>query len=144
MLYLDTEFNGHGGKLISIALVSSTGGEFYGVLPMVEPVNAWVAEHVIPHLARDPEPENELRMRLRFFLEKHSGEDIVADWPDDFAHLLKLMSGPSYEQSFMLPCDMRLLVSGEIEPDVPHNALSDARALMAWHKLSTEAEMATA
>lgn len=30
-IYLDTEFNGHGGELISIALVDENGQDFYGV-----------------------------------------------------------------------------------------------------------------
>ena len=43
------------------------------------------------------------------------------------------MSGPDYERSWMVPCDMRLVVSGDVKPERPHNALSDARALMYWH-----------
>lgn len=40
-LYLDTEFNGFGGSLISAALVSTGGHEWYEVLPCSHP-NAWV------------------------------------------------------------------------------------------------------
>lgn len=139
-LYLDTEFNGHGGELISLALVSDKhGNHFYGVLPLPDRIAPWVAEHVIPFLDKEPEPAEEFRMRLKLFLEKHSGEEIVADWPDDFALLLRVMSGPDYEHSFMVPCDMRLIVSGEVKPEIPHNALSDAIALMRWHVLSRAA-----
>jgi len=133
-LYLDTEFNGHGGELISLALVSDNHGNyFYGVLPLPERIEPWVAEHVIPLLDKEPEPANEFRMRLKLFLEKYAGEEIVADWPDDFALLLRVMSGPDYEHSWMVPCDMRLIVSGDVRPYQPHNALSDAQALMFWH-----------
>lgn len=133
-LYLDTEFNGHGGELMSLALVSDRGPHhFYGVLPLPERLHPWVAEHVVPLLDIEPEPEDVFRMRLRHFLEKFSGEDIVADWPDDFVHLMRVMSGPGYEHSWILPCDMRLVVSGDVKPDRPHNALSDAIALMHWH-----------
>jgi len=135
-LYLDTEFNGHGGQLISLALVSDKGGEFYGVLPEPRVWNAWCFEHVFPKLNQDPEPPDEFRMRLRMFMEKHSGEEIIADWPDDFAHLMQIMSGPSYEHSWMVPCDMRLIVSGDVRPENPHNALSDAHALMRWHAIN--------
>lgn len=139
-LYLDTEFNGHGGDLISLALVSDRGPhKFYGVVPLPEKIAPWVAEHVIPLLDQEPEPRDEFRMRLRHFLEKYSGEDIVADWPDDFAHLMRVMSGPDYERSFMIPCDMRLIVSGDVKPENQHNALSDAHALMHWHHLTKQA-----
>ena len=133
-LYLDTEFNGHGGELMSLALVSDKhGNHFYGVLPLPERLHPWVSEYVVPLLDLAPEPVAEFRMRLHHFLEKHSGEEIVADWPDDFALLMRVMSGPDYEQSWMVPCDMRLIASGDVRPERPHNALSDARALMHWH-----------
>lgn len=132
-LYLDTEFNGHGGELISLALVSDAGPHhFYGVLPLPERIAPWVAEHVIPLLDQAPEPADEFRVRLAHFLEKYSGETIVADWPDDFALLMRVMSGPDYERSWMVPCEMRMIVSGDVKPERPHNALSDALALMYW------------
>lgn len=138
-LYLDTEFNGHGGQLISLALVSDKSpDEFYGVLPFIDAVHPWVAEHVVPVLDREFDMPDEFRMRLRFFLGKHSDEDIVADWPGDFAHLMSAMSGGSYEKSWMLPCTMRLIESGDVKPDRPHNALSDARALMHWHAVNKD------
>jgi hypothetical protein len=139
-LYLDTEFNGHGGELISLAIVSDKHtNHFYGVLPLPKLIHPWVAEHVIPMLDQQPEPADEFRMRLKLFLEKHSGEEIIADWPDDFALLLRVMSGPDYERSWMVPCDMRLIVSGDVRPAMPHNALSDALALMYWHVASRAA-----
>ena len=139
-LYLDTEFNGHGGELMSLAIVSDKHvNHFYGVLPLPERLHPWVSAHVVPLLDQEPEPHDVFRMRLKHFLEKHAGEEIVADWPDDFALLLRVMSGPDYEHSFMVPCDMRLIVSGEVKPERPHNALSDAMALMHWHVLQKSA-----
>lgn len=140
-LYLDTEFNGHGGELISLALVSDRGdgSSFYGVWPLPSQVHPWVAEHVIPKLDSTSEPVDVLRMRLQHYLEKHQGEDIVADWPDDFAHLMRAMSGDAYERSFMVECTLVLVNSGEVRPELPHNALSDAVALMHWHKLAKAA-----
>lgn len=133
-LYLDTEFNGHGGELISLALVSDKGPHrFYGVVPYSAPTHPWVAEHVIPFLDQDAEPKSEFRMRLQMFLERYGEEGVIADWPDDFVHLMQAFSGPIYENSFMLPIDMRLIVSGDVRPEKPHNALSDAEALMRWH-----------
>jgi hypothetical protein len=87
----------------------------------------------VPLLDQEPEPHDVFRMRLHHFLEEHGSEEIIADWPDDFALLLRVMSGPDYERSWMVPCEMRLVVSGDVKPERPHNALSDARALMHWH-----------
>ena len=138
MLYLDTEFNGFGGKLISLALVSDQGSEFYTVLDLPSKVHPWVAEHVVPFLMLDPEPDHLSRFRLKHFLEKHAGEPIIADWPEDFVHLLNCMCEPN-GVSFQIEMDMTLVNSGELKPEVPHNALSDARALMYWHKLARAA-----
>jgi hypothetical protein len=57
------------------------------------------------------------------------------DWPADFEHLMRLMCGCHYGDSFMIPCTMQLIVTpvGEPKPTVPHNALSDAIALRDWH-----------
>jgi hypothetical protein len=133
MLFLDTEFNSHRGSLISLALVSDIDGhEFYGVLPPPANVHPWVAEHVMPLLDREPEPENVFRARLAIYLQRHSGEDIVADWPEDFMHLLDMITMPD-GQRVNVDFDMRLVSGMDCKPDRPHNALSDARALMfAW------------
>lgn len=131
-LYLDTEFNGFGGRLISMALVSSKGGEFYGVLPLPSKVHPWVAEHVVPFLMADAEDEHRFNGRLLHFLKKHNGEYIIADWPEDFTHLLTRICGPGgFMQNIEL--HMSLVQSGPLKPEIPHNALSDARALMKWH-----------
>jgi len=132
-LYLDTEFNGFGGKLMSIGLVSNhSGREFYGVLPLSDKIHPWVQEHVVPYLLVESEPWVELRYRLYHFLKIHEHETIYADWPADIEHLMSLL----YEDngmSFNLQLDIRLIQSGKLKPDVPHNALSDAKALMLWH-----------
>ena len=133
MLYLDTEFNGFHGELISIALISSvTGKEFYEVLPLPETIHSWVKKNVIPVLNQQPEPFQTIRHRLYHFLKYHDGEPIVADWPEDLSHLLNLLCEPD-GVSFRLELDLRLIQSGELHSEIHHNALSDARALMHWH-----------
>jgi hypothetical protein len=133
MLFLDCEFDGHGGALISMALVSDKGGEFYGVLPLPENVHPWVAEHVIPALDAAPEPLETFRKRLRTFLSHHKGETVVADWPADFGYLMQAFVGPTYDVAWEMDLEMRLITSHGIVPARPHNALSDAIALMAWY-----------
>ena len=54
--FLDTEFNGFGGELISIALVPEYGDqEFYAVLPLPAYLHPWVERHVIPYLGNVPQ-----------------------------------------------------------------------------------------
>lgn len=138
-LYLDTEFDGHGGPLIALAIAGDDGKTWYGIF------NAhcgtdWVAENVAPKLyAEQPTisgDESTLRLSLAEFLRSRSGCTLWADWPADFEHLMHLMCGNSYADSFMVPCRMQLIETppGEPKPEHPHNALSDALALMRWHQ----------
>lgn len=137
-LYLDTEFDGHGGTLISLALVGDNGSKWYGLFDSFcgDP---WVAEHVAPKLyALNPTISGDretVRFSLGEFLTDRAGCTIWADWPADFGHLMSLMCGDSYNESFMIQCTMQLIVTppGEPKPEFPHNALSDAEALMRWH-----------
>lgn len=132
-LYLDTEFNGFGGRLISLALTSSLdNSEFYEVLPLPSKVHPWVQEHVVPFLIKDAVSEHVFTHRLINFLQPRQEEVIYADWPADFVHLLEqLYSGNGFQYQ-IFPC-LQLINSGKLYPDIPHNALSDARALKEWH-----------
>lgn len=142
-LWLDVEFNGHGGELISLALAAEEGPHWYALNPRFfsfgHAINPWVRENVIPVMSSLPRTGafaniGELRASLYEYLLSRAGCTIYADWPDDFAHLMRLMSGQSYEQSFVVPCTMVLLSESEPKPEIPHNALSDAIALMRWHQ----------
>jgi hypothetical protein len=136
---LDSEFDGHGGDLVSLALAAEDGAHWYGVFETVV-MDGWVQEHVEPHLyTMKPTiqgDEDVLRFSLKEYLLSRSGCTIYADWPADFEHLMRLMCGGHYGESFMIPCTMQLIVTppGEPKPEIPHNALSDAIALMKWHK----------
>lgn len=133
-LYLDTEFNGHGGELISLGLAAIDGQHWYNVMPEPRVWNEWVFENVFPHLDKMPVDPEFFRASLREYLSCREGCTIYADWPDDFAHLMRLMSGPKYETSWMIGCNLVLLRESEPKPVTPHNALSDAVALMKWHE----------
>lgn len=132
-LYLDTEFNGHGGELISLAIAAEDGRHWYNVMPEPRVWNEWVFEHVFPHLDKPPVEADFFRASLHEYLRQREGATIYADWPDDFAHLMRLMSGPAYEKSWMVGCRLVLLTESDPKPEKPHNALSDAIALMEWH-----------
>lgn len=134
-LYLDTEFNGHGGQLLSIALVSNNvgtfGRDFYAeVAEVTEVLDPWVLENVIPKFKGVPTPRAQIREDLRRYLLSFDNPVVVADWYADFVHFFGLFEGDDFRSSFDLPV-RTVLLSGpsDIRPEVPHNAWSDARAL---------------
>lgn len=131
VLYLDTEFDGFGGALLSMALYAPDGKYFYEVINRPA-TNPWVKKHVVPFFNQKPIEESDFRLRLHTFLLVHNGCTIVADWPEDFIHLLRYCCA---ENGWMLNVKFtaQLVASGPLTPDVPHNALSDAVALSKWH-----------
>ena len=131
-LYLDCEFSNFHGNLISLALASTTGKHWYRVLPLPTDTNPWVMEHVVPFLNQEPDEPTFFRHSLWEYLRTHRDEEIIADWPEDFAHLMRQLCEPN-GMAPALQLEMRLIQSGELKPDIPHNALSDAIALMHWH-----------
>lgn len=128
-VYIDTEFNGFQGELISMALVSEHGQEFYEVLECKDPT-PWVAEHVMPYLEQEPVTKDVFQSRLMLFLHWFDEITIVADWPDDIKYFCEsLITGPGASMNhppitFVLD---RTLSSEDSK--VPHNALHDARAI---------------
>ena len=141
-LFLDTEFNEFGGELISMALVCDKRcHEWYQVLAIPENPGAFVAEHVLPKLEKEPVGAEVFNLSLQSFLESIGDCEIIADWPADFEHLCAQMCGAGARLGWRLPiqCTMRLINSGELHPTIPHNALSDARALRDWFKENANA-----
>lgn len=142
--FLDTEFNGFGGELISLALVSEFGDQdFYVSLPLPEKIHSWVAQNVIPYLRFvPPGVDHELsRVEAAQYLETYLANDpdpiIVADWPDDlgyFCHLL--VTGPG-EMIGINGLRLELIngagFSAAVNSKVPHNALHDAYALKKFY-----------
>lgn len=137
--YLDCEFNGFGGELISLALVSEDlEKRFYKVLPYEHmQLDPWVAKHVIPVLHRKPtSSRSAFSNDLSHFLLEYAVKNeitIVADWPEDIRYLCEsLIIGPgrmvnSPNITFIL--DRVTLVNTANYSLVPHNALEDAIAL---------------
>ena len=138
--FLDTEFNGFGGELLSLALVPEDGEEFYVTLDCPDPPHKWVERNVLPYLDSVPYSLQSPRVgrieaaqALAAYLATDPEPDIVADWPDDIAHFCRLlMTGPA--TMVAVPAlSLRLLslsgFSSAANSAVPHNALHDARAL---------------
>lgn len=139
--FLDTEFNGYGGELISIALVPEYGDdEYYAVLPLPEEIHPWVVRNVLPYLGSvppglvsEPIPRSVVAREIARYLASDEIPLIVADWPEDIAHFCNLLvTGPGAMPSIG---DLRFHFlsspgfSTSENSRVPHNALHDARAL---------------
>ena len=130
-LFLDCEFNGFGGELISMALVDENECYFYEVLPCDAPI-AWVAEHVIPILNQPALSMQQFQSQLRNFLFHYDSVHIIADWPEDLSLFLNsLILG--FGTSMTTPPMTLELYNKQHELNVPsaqpHNALQDALAL---------------
>jgi hypothetical protein len=128
-LWLDTEYNGFQGALISMALVDEDGREWYEVLPCEAPL-PWVSANVIPVLGKQATTRERLSKSLAAWLRKYESITVMADWPEDFSHFcLALVTGPG--KSYVVPpLTMQLLRSSvALDSAQPHNALADAKAL---------------
>lgn len=134
--FLDTEFNGFGGELISIALVPEDDGlaPFYAAAECENPT-PWVAEQIIPRLDVEQVSRSRLGDRFAAYLIDDPEPVLVADWPEDIAHAARLLViGPG----LMKPVrNIRFdlvdgsLVSSGMGSAVPHNAYHDALRLRA-------------
>lgn len=138
-LFLDTEYDGFGGELISMALVPEEvlpwlGEYFYEVLAVPTQPGDFVREHVLPKLLKDPIGQDRFDSRLLAFVHQHEGCEIIADWPADFEHLCASMTRLGRSVGWRCPVEftMRLVNTPELKPKTPHNALSDACALRDW------------
>ncbi len=138
--FMDTEFNGFGGELLSLALVPEDGEEFYVTLEPADPPHSWVQRNVIPYLDSVPFalasprlPRTDASNALAAYLALDPEPEVIADWPDDIAHFCQLlMTGPGTMVA-VRPLRFQLVSLIGFSPAnnsaVPHNALHDARAL---------------
>jgi hypothetical protein len=131
-LFIDGEWNSFGGDLISLALVSEDGREFYEVLGCDNP-DPWVAENVMPKLEKEPIPFVIFQLELAKYLMQFEFDSVhvIADWPEDIMWFCKvLIVGPGIRLDTP-PLTMEVLRVDTVSED-PHNALADARALRDW------------
>ena len=139
--FLDTEYNGFGGALLSLALVpEDKGEEFYVTIACDDLLDPWVERHVMPYLDTVPESLRGPRLTRRHAADALAhwlvGDDdpwIVADWPEDLSQLaMLLVTGPGKMLTvpgMTLRFEPLAGFSTAANSKVPHNALHDARAL---------------
>jgi hypothetical protein len=138
--FLDTEYNGMGGELLSLALVPDDGDELYLTLQPQEPLREWVERHVLPYLDSVPEQLSCPRLTRKDAAEalerylRHDQEPLIyADWPEDIAQMCDLMVTGEGDMVDVRNATFQLVpmtnFSTAANSKVPHNALHDARAL---------------
>lgn len=135
--FLDTEFNGFGNELISIALVGEDDRSFYAIVDCPEP-QPWVAEHVIPFLEQcpvtphRPKDKKELAYMLAEFINGDASPSlaIFADWSDDlrlFYGSLTFGDAAPRIRPFMTAIQQIDYREVTFVNECPHNAWWDAK-----------------
>ena len=146
---IDTEFDGHGGPLISLALVPEKGDPFYFVT-FHKPADPWVEENVMPYVFHNLEGiymyqvianEASLGFYLREYLANENDVTIIADSAIDIGRFCQHIHSNGAGEYVSNELDR---ISFEVHnvdcwpnnlgPEaVQHNAYWDAVAL--WEKL---------
>lgn len=127
-IFLDTEFNGWHGELISIGLTAEDGRELYGVLGCENPL-PWVKENVMPWLMADDISLQRLQEQLWAYLHKFDRVHIIADWPTDLVHFHNLLLVGEGNMMVVPKITTELVRGLQTDSLIPHNAIEDARAL---------------
>ena len=137
--FLDTEFNGFGGELMSVGLAAERGEDYYVALPLPTSINDWVARHVVPYLHSVPDGIDLSLDRVAAahevaaYLATDRDPLIVADWPEDIALFCRLLMPAATDVVDLPGLRFEYLrtpgFSTARNSKVPHNALHDARAL---------------
>ena len=137
--FIDTEFNGFGGKLMSMALVPEDVNVpmFYCEIEVKDQLDPWVAVNVAPHMFQAPVSYSEFQIALsRYLLNIEADEiTIVADWPDDIRYFCEAMiTGPGERITMPMNISFVLDLNINYTSAVPHNALHDAMAIRDTYK----------
>jgi len=139
--FLDCEYNGFGGALLSLALVPEDGGEeLYLTFDCEGPIHPWVERNVVPYIGNVPEalklPIMDRRQSaeaIAMYLGHDDAPEILVDWPSDIELFCGLLSFAPGKIVVVPELVFRLIQTGSFSPAensaVPHNALHDARAL---------------
>jgi hypothetical protein len=138
--FLDCEFNGFGGALLSLALVPEDGEELYLVVDCAGPIEPWVERNVVPYLGQVPDAlklpvmgREQAAQAIAMYFGHDLEPEIVADWPSDVELFCGLLSTAPGRMVGVPELRFRLIQTGTFSAAensaVPHNALHDARAL---------------
>jgi hypothetical protein len=139
-IFIDCEFNGFGGDLISMALVADDGQEFYEVLSLEKDweYHPWVASNVVPHLHKDSVSKDVFQAKLWKFINQYEEIHLIADWPDDIKYFcMSLITAPGV--CINTPAKLTIEINRDLNSNgsvILHNALEDAKAIkQKWNEL---------
>lgn len=146
-IFVDCEFNGFGGDLVSMALVP----EDENIHPWYEVVNLpegqryvwdrWVWDNVIPVVGKKAISPDRFRASFLQYIQTFNDPIICADWYTDLVHFFNMFAGEDHSQSIGFACRAELVLIDNYQSETPHNALSDALAIRrAWLGLQEAAE----
>jgi len=139
--YLDCEFDGFEGKLLTMGIASDDGRGLYLIYDTVA-IDPWVQKNVCPIIYDLPEDP-----KIKFignasargaaaiaeFMEHDYQINIITDWPDDIKYFCQsIITGPG--QMIGLPSFSMHVVRVDAYPTdltgaIQHNAMWDALAL---------------
>jgi hypothetical protein len=131
-IFIDCEFNGYKGELISMALVCD-GSELYFNIGCNNPVQ-WVKDNVMPVIGEDQVSISHARVLLENYLNGIGEFNLIADWPEDisyFCNFLIVAPGVRIDTPNFTAKIFRNLNSDNSK--IRHNALEDARAIRAMY-----------
>lgn len=141
-IFVDCEFNGFGGDLLSMALVP----EDESIEPWYEVIDQhavfmwgrWVYDNVYPVFGKEPISKNDFRASFIEYITRFDNPTICVDWYTDLVHFFSMFAGPDHTQSVGFSCKAELVLIEDYHSEIPHNALSDAKAIReAWRALRT-------
>lgn len=135
-LFIDTEFNGFGGQLLSIALIAEDmSATLYEEILAEGEIHPWVEEHVMPYMGASEKriPIESLPERLSRFLNQWDDVEIIADWPDDLRYFMEsLITAPGWMVDVPNNISFRLIREMDGQSEIPHNAYWDALGNLLW------------
>lgn len=141
--YIDSEFDGHGGPLLSMALVRDDGESIH-IRTTAEARDPWVVANVMPHINSHEAttlalvPEASVGGEVRSFLAGDPSPVIIADSPVDIGRFCAAVT--TGDDGGYAPCFADRIVFEVYDVDcyptellgaVQHNAWWDAMALRA-------------
>lgn len=142
--FIDCEFDGYQGQLLSMALVSETGKSMYVTMQCPVIQDKWVNTYVIPVILAVPMdvidgplmfcagPEL-LSKAIEDFLRPDADPHIIADWPDDIKYFMDaLITGPGTMINVQqMKCSVKRVDAypTDLPGAIQHNAWWDAMAL---------------
>jgi hypothetical protein len=135
--FVDAEFNGFGGELISLAAVPETGTRphFYEAVGCQKP-SLWVRINIIPVLQVSPRSWGEVAHLFATYLDADPAPVIVSDCPEALAHAAMLLVDRGGQRLMRARVRFELLpetdFSAQAHSETPFNAYRDAIALRDW------------